>query len=123
MSDQFDITPRPVHITTPQFQPVWQAIDVSAYDSLAFTIAGLTLSGFTGSCVLQFWGGQQKQTTSGYVALTGNIDLTNASWQFVSLSRKSTPLFRYLLWNMTQMVGSSPQATFFINCLGRKWAG
>ena len=123
MADQFDLTERAVTVTAPQTQPVWQAVDISAYDSLVVQVQCLNSNATTAS--IRLLTGMQKQTTSGYVSQDAYGLIANTS-TYIYLRKnyyeEYSPL-RYLLWDVPALTGTTPWASFFITCLGRKTSG
>jgi len=115
MADLITLTQQPAIVTSAIYQPMLEAIDVSAYDYLDFLLLATQASAST---VIQI--------------VTG-VDLNaNTSWQTVlsfdsfstapTVSLKSSwglPLMRYIRWNVgTYTSGTS---TFAIRAMARRF--
>jgi hypothetical protein len=125
MATPFALTHHPARVTATGFQPLYLALDVSAFDALDVELGVLSLEGTSPTVTVQLWSSLQKATDSGWMLLH---DFGNKSGVFNAYYRarvqRSAGLLRYLRWKVTTLGGSgSPAATFFIRGVGRSLSG
>ena len=61
MADVLTLTAQPVRVTTAGLQPLFLALDVSAYDVIDMEVGIILIEGGGGGVTIELWSGAQKE--------------------------------------------------------------
>ena len=117
MARPITLTHQPIRVTATGFQPLYLAMDVSAFDILDIELGIVGLEGTSPSVTVNVYTGMQNQVDDCWLPLS----------TFASQSTPDTYLkqsfqggfLKYVRWNVTALAGTA--ATFYIRGMGRSY--
>jgi hypothetical protein len=124
MATRFKLTDVPIRVTvgTGNFfqQPLYLARDVLEFSMLDVEVSLLSFEGGSPAAHIWLTTGLQRETAENYAtAISSPVQttFTSVGTQVITLQGG---FLRYVAWQYSN-VGSQTAATFYIECVGRKW--
>jgi hypothetical protein len=117
MPDIVMLTQKPVRVTSAIPQDLRLAVDVSAYDELDLL---LHVVGFAAtSLVVAIETAMQNESQDAWRPVVAYSSVSSSN---VAELKNVKNFLRYLRYNVTTLSGSTPNATFTLQGMGRRWA-
>jgi len=122
MARPFTLTHQPIRVTStpppPTLQPIYLALDVSAFDILDIELGIIGLEGTGTGVTVNVWTGMQNQVDDGWLALSTFSTMTAAD-TFAKQTFQGGFL-KYLRWRVDSL-GGYTATTFYIRGMGRSY--
>jgi len=118
MAAVINLTNGAIRVIANTKQPLHEAIDVSAFDSIDLLLSAYTLEGTSSpQAQVQILTGMQKDTEDGWVSAFAFATTTTAP---TFTKDHITGLLRFVRWEVLNVSGTNPALTFALNGMARQ---
>lgn len=117
MATVFTLTPQPIRVTSVTKEPLYLAVDFSAYDALDVELL-CTIEGTATNAAINLITGMQTETDDGWLIPTGSFDPFSGTGQQSFVAHVAAGLLQYLRWDVSDL-GGATSLTFYIRGVAR----